>query len=341
MADGAPDELAQDVTLPGCRRADPRGRNRQRRPQMVGHDAQRICGGLVELARRHVERLGDDLEQAGQLVGLPHGRMAIEEHGDALEAHAGVDVALLELREHTALVPVVAHEDVVPHLDVLGDVGERLGLTLAHPQEHLGVGTARTGRPVRPPVVVLTERVDAPGRIDARVAEHLAPDLRRLCVGRNLIAATEHGDVQAARVDAEVLGQQLERLGDRRLLEVVAKAPVAEHLEHGEVAVVADLIDVRGAHAALHVAEPVPGGVRLTEQVRGDWMHPGRREQHVVGRRPHRVALDHDMAALDHEVEEALCDLLHGPGHRGSLLVITVQRAAARPWVDRGGGERI
>ncbi len=115
---------------------------------------------------------------------------------DALESHSGVDVALLQLGEGAVLRPVERHEDVVPDLDVLGDVGERRRVAVADPHEDLGVRTARPGRPVRPPVVVRAERVDAPSRIDAGVSEHLLPDRRRVRVGGGVLTAAEHRHVQ-------------------------------------------------------------------------------------------------------------------------------------------------
>ena len=118
------------------------------------------------------------------------------------------------------------------------------------------------------------------------------------------------------------LGQQVERLGDRRLLEVVAEAPVAEHLEDGEVACCRRPRRCRWcARSAARRHSRRPAGCGSPEQVRRQRVHAGRREQHVVGRRAHGVALDDDVAARVHVRRGSACDLLDGPGHRGSLLV--------------------
>ena len=73
--------------------------------------------------------------------------------------------------------------------------------------------------------------------------------------------ALEDGDRDHPRVEGEPLGrgEELPGVGDGLFLEVVAEGPVAEHLEAGEVALVADLVDVAGADALLVVGEPLAG----------------------------------------------------------------------------------
>ncbi len=85
-------------------------------------------------------------------------------------------------------------------------------------------------------------------RIDA---DFLQPD-----VGGLLVVAVD-GDPQALRRDGQRDGDELPGEADRVLLEVVAEAEVAEHLEEGVMpGRVADVLEVvvlaAGAHAALH-----------------------------------------------------------------------------------------
>ena len=73
---------------------------------------------------------------------------------------------------------------------------------------------------------------------DAVVAEagDLPPDRARLVVGRDAVCAAEDGDDEALLREAVVLREELPREGDGVLLEVVAEAEVAEHLEERVVA---------------------------------------------------------------------------------------------------------
>src|SRR5262249_10925161 len=117
----------------------------------------------------------------------------------------------------------------------------------------LRAGSAWPGRPGLPEVVLAPEAHDPLGGDAGRF-----PDLDRLGVGTEaeLLVAAEDGHPDLLRVHAEPLGDQLPAPGERLRLEVVVEAPVAEHLEEGVVAGgVADLLDVGGAEAFLHVGE--------------------------------------------------------------------------------------
>ena len=217
---------------------------------------------------------------------------------------------------------VVGHEDVVPELEeavgvVAGPivVAAELGAAV---EVELRAGAAGTGRPALPEVVLAAEADDAlVGDADA------APDLDRLLVGAEaeLLVAAEDGDPDPLRVDAEALGRELPAPGDRLLLEVVAEAPVAEHLEEGEVAGgVADLLDVGRAEALLHVGEARRRRLLAAEEVGLEGLHAGGGQQHrgVVGR-GHQRGRGHDLVpALLEEREVGLADL--GGLHRAQSL---------------------
>jgi hypothetical protein len=133
----------------------------------------------------------------------------------------------------------------------------------------------------------------------------------------------EAGDVDPLRVEADPVGQERPYLRQLLLLEVVAEAPVAEHLEEGRMPVVADLVDVLHAQAGLAVRDPRPGFMVRPEQVRQQRLHPAAGEQRgrvVVGYQG-RARNDH-VAGLGHVVEINPADVvgLHGriphqPGH--------------------------
>ena len=124
---------------------------------------------------------------------------------------------------------------------------------LAAVQVELRAGAAGAGRPRLPEVVGAAEAHDP-------LVRHAqpAPDRDRLLIGAEaqLLVAAEDGHPDPLGVHAEALRRELPPPGDRLGLEVVAEAPVAEHLEEGEVAGgLADLLDVGGAEAFLHVGD--------------------------------------------------------------------------------------
>ena len=156
---------------------------------------------------------------------------------------------------------LVAHEHVVPVLEeAIGVVpGPLVGTAElgAAVQVHLRARAARADQPRLPEVLRSWQLHDA-------LLGHavLDPDPDRLGVGpqAELLVAAEHGDPDPLRVDPEAVHGELEAPGDRLLLEVVAEAPVAEHLEEGQVAAgVPHLFDVGRAKALLAGREPGAG----------------------------------------------------------------------------------
>ena len=74
---------------------------------------------------------------------------------------------------------------------------------------------------------------------------------------------------------------------------------------------IADLLDVRGAKAALGGGEPPGGRLLAAEEVGLERLHPGDREQRrgVVGRRHQRGRGPAQVPALLEERQERLADL--------------------------------
>ena len=127
----------------------------------------------------------------------------------------------------------------------------------------------------------------------------------------DLIAAAKDGGMQPARVDAESAGDQLVAPAQALLAGVVTKRPRAEHVEHGQVGAVPDLVEVGGAQAALHAGEPTTARVRQAFQVRRERVHARRGEQDGVPRPGHqRAARDGVMPAFAEEFSERVDDLL-------------------------------
>lgn len=135
-----------------------------------------------------------------------------------------------------------------------------------------------------------TRSTETPAAVNSSVQSGGLGVLRD-AVGR---VADEAGDVDALGVEAHPLGEEGPELPDLDVLEVVAEAPAAEHLEEGHVPAVADLLDVLGAQAGLAVGEPRALRVVGPEQVGQQRLHAAAREQRGgVVLRDQRRALDH------------------------------------------------
>ena len=230
---------------------------------------------------------------------------------DALEAHAGVDVLVRQVRHRAVLLAVVLREDEVPELEVAVAVVAAGAAVLAAAPELLALvevdlraRAAGTGGAGRPEVVVRAQARDVVVG-DAL----LVPQLDRLVV------VLEDGHVEALLGQAQVLGRgdELVGPGDRVGLGVAAEGEVSEHLEEGEVRGVADVVDVVGAQALLAGAGADLWHGALALVVLLELVHAGVGEQkrRVVGHeRRRRVQL---AALLLEEAQEVLADL--GGGH--------------------------
>ena len=188
------------------------------------------------------------------------------------------------------------HEHDVPYLNDLWVVlvhqlaAGHLGLLLgaAAVQVNLGAGAAGARVAHFPEVVVLVS-------VDDVVGGHVLEPVRGSLVVAGqplLLRAFEHGDVEVTRVELQHVDQILPGHVDGALLEVVAKRPVAQHLEHGVVVrVVAHLLKVvvlaAHAQALLRVGPAARFGVALAQYDVFPLVHAG------VGEHERGVVLHH------------------------------------------------
>ena len=258
-------------------------------------------------------------DEAGEDVGVVVGFLALEHCAEALEAHAGVDILGGKRFEGAVGLAVELHEDEVPYLDdervvVVDERGAgdlRLVLLAAEVYVDLAAGAAGAGVAHLPEVVVLV-----PKEYLLR-GEMLHPGLAGLLVegGPVLGGAFEDRHVEVLRVYLVDFGQELPCEVYRFGLEVVAEAPVAEHLEHRVVVgVVAYLLEVvvlaADAEALLGIRGAGALRSRVSEEYVLELVHARVRkhERRVVlynhgGRRDHRVPLGCEV------IEEFLPDL--------------------------------
>ena len=166
-------------------------------------------------------------------------------------------------------------------------------------------------------------------------ADLVAPDL-----AGDLVVLVRRGR-QALGRDAHGLRQEVPREVDRLALEVVAEAPVAEHLEERVVAGrPADLLEVvvlaGDAQDALVVDRP--GVVALLDPGQDvlELDHPRvREEERLVAGRDEAGARDRGVAALLEELDEAAPDLRRGQ-RRDPRIVIGGGRRHRPQWYRTG-----
>ena len=233
----APQDPPKDVPAPLVRGQHPVRDEERDRPRVIGDDLVTEALGLerVRVVAQQLPHPGvDGREQVGVVVR----RDLLEDAGKPLEAHPGVDTAERERLAVPVRLLVELHEHEVPDLEpararlgVVRDALRALAELRAAVEMDLAAASARPGFG-HPPEVLLVAPVHVPPARDAirGQADLLAPD------GPGLLVVAVDGRGQPLGRDAEILRQQLPGQVDRLALEVVAEAPVAEHLEEGVVA---------------------------------------------------------------------------------------------------------
>ena len=139
-------------------------------------------------------------------------------------------------------------------------------------------------------------------------------------VAGNSLLALEDGDVQPVLLDPVPLGRrdQFPGVGDGVLLEVVAEAEVAQHLEEGVVAigeahVLKVVVLAAGAHALLRRGRAVVVALLDAEEDVLELVHAGVGEQQRgVVRRHERGGVDDLVSVLGEVAQEHRADVRAG-----------------------------
>ena len=322
-AQGAADEAAKHVAAAFVGGKDAVGNHEGRGTAVVGNDAQ---GGIhvvgvgsgegIFHARHGSGVLDDVLEQ----VAVEVGALALADGGDALEAHAGIDVGMFEQFALAGLLLVVLGEHEVPDLKeavavALADAAVRAALhVFALIHVDFGAGAAGAGVAHSPEVVLLAHADDAFGS----EAGNLLPE------GEGFVVILEHGDVEAFLGKLQLFGDEFPCVGDGFALEVGGKGEVAQHFEEGVVAggaahVLKVVVLAAHAEALLGGGGAVVGTLLLPEVHLLELHHAG------VGEHQRGVVLGNEgggrldgVAVLAEILKEFMADLFSGK-HRGSL----------------------
>src|SRR5690606_18245482 len=312
VADGAAHDAAQHVAAALVAGGDAVADEHDRGAHVVGDHAQRHVG-VLGVAVADAGQLGGLVDDGHGGVDLVHVLHALQNHGEAFETEAGVDVLAGQFAEDRVvlagpLAPLVLHEDEVPdlHVPLVVDGGAALGAELgAAVVVDLGARPAGTGDAHVPVVVLLAQALDALGGH----ADDVAPQ------ALGLVVLLVDGDPQALGVEAVTAlvlggGEQFPGQLDGPLLHVVAEGEVAAHLEERAVpGGLADLFDVRGAHALLHAGGAGEGRLDLAQEVGLERDHAGRDEQQSRVVRDERRRRDDGVPALLEEAQPAAADL--------------------------------
>ncbi len=312
-ADGAAHDAAQHIAAALVAGGDAVTDEHGGGAHVVGDHTQGDVG-VLGVAVADAGQLGGLVDDGHGGVDLVHVLHALQNHGEPLEAEAGVDVLAGQFAEDLevvlagALAPLVLHEDEVPdlHVPLVVDGGAALGAELgAAVVVDLGAGAAGAGDAHGPEVVLFAQALDAL----LGHADDLVPDLL------GLVVVLVDGDPELLRLQAVTAlvlgrGEQLPGELDRAFLEVVAEGEVAAHLEERAVAGgLADLFDVGGAHALLHAGGAGEGRLDLAQEVGLEGHHAGRDEQQSRVVRDERRRRDDGVPALLEEAQPAAADL--------------------------------
>ena len=162
--------------------------------------------------------------------------LALQRAHETLEAHTGIDDVHWQRFERAVGLAVELHEDDVPDLDNLRVVlvhelaSRHFGLLLRRTrvEVYLRARTARTRIAHLPEVVVLVSVYNVVGR------HVLCPETCSLLVAcyAFLRRAFEHCHVKIFGRKMQHINEIFPRIVYGSLLEIIAEAPVAEHLEH-------------------------------------------------------------------------------------------------------------
>ena len=320
MAHGAAHDAAQDITAAFIRRQDAVGHEEGRGAQVVGDDAE--GGGLVAGGLLAID-VFFGIDQCTEEINVIVVVLALQDSGDPLKAHAGIDRGLGQARAAAAFVLLELHEDEVPDFDepvaiLIGAAGRAAGDLVAMVEEDFRARAAGAGVAHRPEIVGVRNADDA--RIVK--AGDLFPDR-----GGLFVFAVDR-DQQALGVEAVILGDQLPGEPDGVILEIVAEGEIPQHFEEGVVAGgVADIVEVivlaAGPHAFLR------GGRAGGERHFGAGEDVLERDHARIDEQQRRIVLRHQgrrgtahVAVLLEEAEEGFPDLVYAL--HVSLLVLAI-----------------
>src|SRR5579884_785222 len=245
MPNGAAQNTTEDVAAPLITRQNAIGSEEDKRPRVVGEDAQGDVG-LFALAIACLSQYREMINNGAEEVGIEDRFLALHHHRETLKTHARVDIFLRQRCTRTIEVLIILHEDEVPDLQEALAITTRLTIspatTVLYPAIiiNLRVWSTRSRSPWRSPPVIF----QAYNRL-IWITGHLVP------IDRCFIIIGMDRGIQTIRGQAYSLCQKLPGKGNRLTLKVIADREIAKHLEKGQRALIAHLVDIGRAEAFL------------------------------------------------------------------------------------------
>ena len=298
VADGAAHDAALHIAAAFVARDHAVGHQKGGGAQVVGDHAQ---AGAVQVVAAGFA--GGGFDQRVKNVDLVVAVHALQDGGQALQAHAGVHTGRGQRRDRTVFVHLELHEHVVPDLDetvavFFGAARRAAGDVRAVVVKDFRARATRAGVGHHPEVVALvTPALVVP---DADHAVSGQPDF----FGPNVVGLVVfhvHGGQQALFGQLVHIGEQLPRPFQAFTLEVIAKAPIAQHFKESVVArgvahVFQVVVFATGAQAGLY-----RGGAHVAALV-GAQKHVFELHHARVGEHERRVVAWHQRAGRHHGV---------------------------------------
>ena len=316
MSNGAPNDASKHIPAPFVAGDHPIDDEKGAGTNVISDDPQR--------RRREVPRAGrarsvrDQIAEQIDVVIAVH---VLQDSGETLETHPGVDARPRQRRHHALVVPIELHEHEVPDLHVaiafVGRAGRLAWNIRTVVVEDFAAGAAGPRLSHLPEIIRCVWR--APVVSDANDSVDRHADVVRPC-GVRLIVGMVDADPESFRGQLIDLGQQLPRKPDGLALEVVAERPVPEHLEKRVVSCgVADIFEIvvfsAGTQATLHVRSAHVAARFLPQEnfLELDHAAVGEQQRRIVGRDQRRGRHD-GVPARGEVIEETAADIggFHG-----------------------------
>ena len=258
--------------------------------------------------------LGGALHERHEQIRVVVGDFALEDGGDALEAHAGIHARLRERAEFSFGIAVKLHEHQIPNLNVAPAVTAKITVFVTfvrcdwpHVVMDFAAWTARTGVAHGPKIVLRPKFVNS-----MFLYPYVHPLLVSFCVAGYFVFATENRYVYPVFRNREPFRRrdQLPCKGDGFLLEIVAEGKIAQHLEEsvvafGEPDVFEVVVLAAGADAFLATGGALVVALLQAEEDVLELIHAGvGEEQRGVANRDERRAAHDPVIFLLEEVQK-------------------------------------
>ena len=319
----AADDHAADVVAPQVTGHHAVGNQEGGGTPVVGDHA---VGGEVGLALG-VAVPGEFLRFADQRpkqVGAVVGAAALQDIDDAFQPHAGIHMGGGQRFEGFGVEAVVLDENQVPQFDeAVGVEGFHGDRAFFGAQINVDFGARPAGAGIRHfPEVILAPQVEEMPFPKPRLFPPISGGF--LIRGDFALLVPEDGGVQVLPRQPPDLGEQFPGPGDGFLFVVIAKRPVAEHLEEGVVGVILphvfEVVVLAGdAHTLLRVDGAGVGAFIRAQKNVLELHHPGVGEQQrgIPAGDERRRRHEGVPGFFDEEINELLADLVSSEGGRG------------------------